>query len=74
MRAIAIGLATLSATVLLAQSTVPRAWDDEGLRGRVRAVRVQASGPDIRPVKGHEFGLKLSASERGALIAFLRSL
>jgi hypothetical protein len=26
------------------------------------------------PIKGHEFGLKLSAQDRGALIAFLASL
>ena len=26
------------------------------------------------PIKGHEFGLKLSAKDKGALIAFLKSL
>ncbi len=31
-------------------------------------------GQRSRPVKGHEFGLKLSETERGALLAFLRSL
>jgi hypothetical protein len=31
-------------------------------------------GQTSRAVKGHEFGLKLSESERNALIAFLRSL
>jgi len=31
-------------------------------------------GTKIRPIKGHEFGLDLSAEERSALIAFLRTL
>ena len=31
-------------------------------------------GMKTRPVKGHEFGLKLSASDKKALIAFLRTL
>jgi hypothetical protein len=26
------------------------------------------------PIKGHEFGLKLSAKDRGSLIVFLKSL
>jgi hypothetical protein len=29
---------------------------------------------DTRPVKGHEFGLTLSAEDKRALIAFLKTL
>jgi len=31
-------------------------------------------GVKTRPIKGHEFGLKLSADDRRALIAFLQTL
>ena len=31
-------------------------------------------GTTTRAIKGHEFGLRLSASEREQLIAFLRTL
>jgi len=31
-------------------------------------------GQKTRPVKGHEFGLRLPPAERGELLAFLRSL
>jgi hypothetical protein len=28
----------------------------------------------VRPVRGHEFGLKLSSEDKAALIAFLKTL
>jgi hypothetical protein len=31
-------------------------------------------GVKTRPIKGHEFGLKLSANDKRALIAFLKTL
>ncbi|MCU1330562.1 MAG: hypothetical protein JWN34_5932 [Bryobacterales bacterium] len=34
----------------------------------------KGSGVERRPVKGHEFGLKLTTTEKKALIAFLRTL
>jgi hypothetical protein len=34
----------------------------------------KGQGVTTRPVKGHEFGLKLSAEDKAALIAFLKTL
>jgi hypothetical protein len=55
--------------------------DYEGSMGRVRreSVRFRGArdgkcGVKTRAGKGHEFGLKLSANEKKALIAFLKTL
>jgi NADP-dependent 3-hydroxy acid dehydrogenase YdfG len=36
--------------------------------------RAEVAVWDVRPVEGHEFGLKLSSEDKAALIAFLKTL
>ena len=41
---------------------------------RLRATGLIGYGFKTRPVRGHEFGLKLSADDKKALIAYLKTL
>jgi hypothetical protein len=50
-------------------------WFDAGrLRDDYRPTGFQGRDKKPSPVRGHEFGISLSASEKKALIAFLRTL
>ena len=67
----------------LVPRSVPAQWIRRHPRGLVRSCRLRDDyvptgfkgyGIETRAVKGHPFGLKLSATDRQALIAFLRTL
>ncbi len=72
-----IGLAMLIASTLLQSqttTTLEELLDPARLSDSFAPSGFMLPGQTARPVKGHEFGLKLNDTERGALIAFLRSL
>jgi hypothetical protein len=55
-------------------ATLENWFDPRRLRNDYVPTGFKGYGVKTRPVKGHEFGLKLSANDKAALIAFLRTL
>ena len=49
-------------------------FDPRRLRDDYVPTGWQPFGATMYPVKGHQFGLELSLEDRGALIAFLKTL
>jgi hypothetical protein len=49
-------------------------FDPQRLRESYVPTGFRGAGMNTRPVPGHEFGLKLSEADKGALIAFLKTL
>jgi len=55
-------------------ATLEDFFDPKRLRDDYTPTGFKGYGVKTRAVKGHEFGLKLSADDKNALIAFLKTL
>jgi glyoxylase-like metal-dependent hydrolase (beta-lactamase superfamily II) len=55
-------------------TTLEEWFDPARLRERLRAVRLRRRQGTRRAVPGHDYGLRLTAEDTAALIAFLKTL